>query len=1101
MRRLARLQRRSGGADTTGGGVLIHYWLVTTELYPFAGGIGVYAHQAAASLAAAGVRTTVVFHDAAADRSTLERREGYRLIRFKDRDLAGDPLAAPDLHGHLAGAFAICEMLKALIAAEGAPDVVEIQDYGAAGYFFLKHRLMEMGEAAPRVVLTAHRPYVHCAASDEESLYDHRTVFLGDAERWCYAAADAVLAPSRYIVEALRRPGMDFPIREGDAHLVRNPFDPVTIARAGGGEAGLSAALALRRLQFTPDEPVLFFGKLQVQKGPWELLAALAALAGEGRPQPLWIWGRDAWCSPTSTTTYDFLERRHRRLFDAGLARMHGGYGPGDMAELCRTHPVCMVPYRAESLPYAFVEMALCGALPLVGPEGGQIELIPEALRPLLVVDFTRPDALGDRIDALKALGAADRAHLSGALAAEVARQTDPARVTAAKLAALERVRLRSVHGDYPFVHGHAKTFGALDPATRASLAEAIPQQGRTVSNVEWPGAEASRSGDDDLVSVVIPYFEMAEHIEATLQSVEAQSHDRVEIVIVDDGSPSPAAQARLAEITAAPRRFPIRRIRKYNGGLADARNAGARVARGGFLYFLDADDLLHPQTLAEGLAVLRRFPNVAYVGAWLREFEGGERAWLTWDIDSPYVAYRNLQICSFLIRAEAWMRHGVNDAALSLGMEDYESHLRLFAAGARGVALPRTRFHYRIRAGSMSRAFDPHIKAHLYRQIAVANPAVFDRYGALLAGMAAENGHGAMSPAPTEETPTHAALFARDIPTLHEIEETLEQSASRERLGRALRGRVHHGGAAWDYATARLLLALDREPAWAERMLAACAHDAPQNGWYRLYAAVAHLRAGRIGAASALWTADFARFRRQEAGAVDWVLGLESVRGFPHAPHAFRAFSGALAEEDGAAGDGEFAGADDCCDARFPPVRAALSRLRLSLDTPDVGAIRVAGAEALAQAERLVSPEAAAAMVRRWLGTWSDAARIDPAAPRRLAAAVAIDPTLVALAEPRPTHTRGFWDRSADAYGSAEIARRRGDPTLSPEEKADVELWSQVHACSPPGFGQSAMAANRATDRTPLNRLSRLMLEPLARKIARPSRRLVRAAQDDEGH
>ena len=55
-------------------------------------------------------------------------------------------------------------------------------------------------------------------------------------------------------------------------------------------------------------------------------------------------------------------------------------------------------------------------------------------------------------------------------------------------------------------------------------------------------------------------------------------------------------------------------------------------------------------------------------------------------------------QICAFLVRAEAWLEHGVNDPAMSLGMEDYESHVRLFCAGVRGVALPEMLFSYRKR-------------------------------------------------------------------------------------------------------------------------------------------------------------------------------------------------------------------------------------------------------------------------------------------------------------------------------------------------------------------------------------------------------------------
>ena len=338
-------------------------WLATTEMAPFTGGIGVYARHSAAMLAAGGIDVAVLFRDSTATRAAATSVDGYRLIRFSDHDLSGDPLPRPELHGPLLAAFQMCAVLKTMIAQEGAPDVVEFQDYGALGYFFLKHRLMELGREAPRVVLTAHRPYVHCAATDNESLVEHRTVFLGDAERWCYAACDAVLTPSRFLVEALRDPAMGFPIRDADTHLVRNPFNPAAIAEASADDLARPQRMELERLRFGADEPVLFFGKLQGQKGPWELTASLAALAAEGRPQSLWMWGRDALHSPSGTTTYDFLSQRYAQLFRSSQVRYFGDYGLGTLRELCALHPVCVAPYRAENLPYAFIEMALCGAV------------------------------------------------------------------------------------------------------------------------------------------------------------------------------------------------------------------------------------------------------------------------------------------------------------------------------------------------------------------------------------------------------------------------------------------------------------------------------------------------------------------------------------------------------------------------------------------------------------------------------------------------------------------------------------------------------------------------------------------------------------------
>ena len=616
---------------------LSRYWLVTTEAPGFSGGIGVYTHHSAAMLAARGVAVTVLHHDPQVHDPVCGFRDGYRLIRFARRGLDRHEVPHANLQGPLRIAREAGTMVRALIAAEGAPDVVEFQDYGGLAWDFLKHRLFHPEVDWPRVVLTAHRPHLHCVIADGDSPHEHRTAFLGEVERWCYAAADAVLAPCRFIIGALDTLG--FPVAR--ARVVRNPFDPTLLPPPG--DDLVPEALELSRALHTPSEPILFFGKLQAQKGAPDLLATLDALHTECEAPPCWLFGRDAFLSGTGAAAYDALERRHGRLFAAGRARYFGAHQAGDLQRLCADHPVVAMPYREDCLPYAFIEAVVCGALPLTSANGGQAELIPAELREQLTAEVTQPDAWLAKLRRLLDLSAAERARLSRRLKAAMCAETDPDAVFAAKFKALRRIRPDWTTSDYPFVHPQAQRFGAPEPARRRTLAEAVPQRGAT-RQVRTAGPQAEPA--HDLVTVIVSYFDMHAYVDETLASIEAQDHAAVEVVIVDDGSPSASAHAKLDAILAAPRRFPICVLRKTNGGLADARNAGAKVARGDYLYFLDADDLIHPSTLSRSLAVLKRFRNVGYVGAGLKEFGESEGEWTVFDIDGPYIGFHNLQIC-----------------------------------------------------------------------------------------------------------------------------------------------------------------------------------------------------------------------------------------------------------------------------------------------------------------------------------------------------------------------------------------------------------------------------------------------------------------------
>ncbi|MBR2060973.1 MAG: glycosyltransferase family 2 protein, partial [Tidjanibacter sp.] len=87
-------------------------------------------------------------------------------------------------------------------------------------------------------------------------------------------------------------------------------------------------------------------------------------------------------------------------------------------------------------------------------------------------------------------------------------------------------------------------------------------------------------------ISVIIPLYNKAASVEATLASVLAQSVQPLEIIVVDDGSTDDSAERaeRFADRG-------VRVVRQANGGVSRARNRGAAEAQGTHLAFLDADD------------------------------------------------------------------------------------------------------------------------------------------------------------------------------------------------------------------------------------------------------------------------------------------------------------------------------------------------------------------------------------------------------------------------------------------------------------------------------------------------------------------------------
>lgn len=113
--------------------------------------------------------------------------------------------------------------------------------------------------------------------------------------------------------------------------------------------------------------------------------------------------------------------------------------------------------------------------------------------------------------------------------------------------------------------------------------------------------------------SIVVPAFNAATTLGATLDALARQTFRDLEVVVVDDGSSD--ATGALVRARRDPR---VRLVRQANRGLAGARNTGIAHARGAVIGFCDADDLWQPRKLAAHVAHLEASPLVglSYAGS-----------------------------------------------------------------------------------------------------------------------------------------------------------------------------------------------------------------------------------------------------------------------------------------------------------------------------------------------------------------------------------------------------------------------------------------------------------------------------------------------------
>ena len=101
------------------------------------------------------------------------------------------------------------------------------------------------------------------------------------------------------------------------------------------------------------------------------------------------------------------------------------------------------------------------------------------------------------------------------------------------------------------------------------------------------------QSLNDINVSVIVPVYNVEKYLARCIQSILAQQHTNLEIILVDDGSPD--SSGKIID-TFAEKDSRIIPVHKQNGGVSSARNAGLDIASGEYVLFVDADDHIEPE-------------------------------------------------------------------------------------------------------------------------------------------------------------------------------------------------------------------------------------------------------------------------------------------------------------------------------------------------------------------------------------------------------------------------------------------------------------------------------------------------------------------------
>jgi O-antigen biosynthesis protein len=208
---------------------------------------------------------------------------------------------------------------------------------------------------------------------------------------------------------------------------------------------------------------------------------------------------------------------------------------------------------------------------------------------------------------------------------------------------------------------------------------------------------EARQFAHQPLISIITPVFNPpARGLEDAINSVLAQAYENWELILIDDASTDPETLAVLPTLIARDPRIRFAR-REENGGISIASNDGLALAKGGWVGFLDHDDLLEPDALFEIVRLLQSHPDadLIYSDEDRLTENGFEKPLLKPDWSPDYFLSYNYLAHFTCLRRALLEEIGVFKPRYD-GVQDYDLFLRLSEKTQRIYHVPRVLYHWR---------------------------------------------------------------------------------------------------------------------------------------------------------------------------------------------------------------------------------------------------------------------------------------------------------------------------------------------------------------------------------------------------------------------
>lgn len=656
-------------------------WFLTGEFAPdFGGGIGTYVENCAKMFANAGDDVTVIVRSLK-ENKIEKSKDGYRVVRF----IQGEGEYYSYLGYDNALAYQYYDVISNLIDKYGKPDVIEMQEYNAYGQYIIQNKLMlnEKLKDIPLVV-HLHTPSFETLKVNQFNTYEAPFYWIGEMEKFCIKGADALLCPSQFLADKLQY------LVEDKIKVINLPFDidKEEIEKYKDNNPYKSDKKTL-----------LYFGRTEYRKGVIQMLKGAEKLWKKGLDFKVKIIGGDTVLESKGTLIGEDLKKKYAKYIESGNLEMLAPIPHLDLIPHILSATAVTIPSLYENFPNTCIYGMWLGKPVLVSKSGGQAEMVQESGKNGLIFDWEKEGDFEEKLEQL--LNMNDN---------ELKTMGDNAKERINKLCNMDtNLKLRREFFEDVIKNKNKQK-------TKFPFVEEMPKD-PYIKNYE---------GEKDLLSVVIPYYNLGNVLPETIESIKESEYKDYEIIIVNDGSTDKESVDILKNYENDNQ---IRIINIENKGLANARNVGAEAARGEFVAFIDADDKIDKTFYRRAIDILHQYSNVSYVYSWVQYFEGSQGVWPTFNIHIPYLLCANMLAAYSVIRKNDFLNFGKNRIEMEYGMEDYDGWVSLAEHGYLGVSIPEKLNLYRVRKDSMSRSFNKKMRIYLYQASLPGHEKIFKKY------------------------------------------------------------------------------------------------------------------------------------------------------------------------------------------------------------------------------------------------------------------------------------------------------------------------------------------------------------------------------------